>query len=68
MTASDATIEGSLLATHWIVTDIDQSIKICGGIENKNWKENIVPAGEAIGALDLVKVITAELEIYKVVK
>jgi len=55
--ATDASMLGNMMATHWIITTLAQDAEIEGGIESKKWAEGLVPVGEAIGLLDLIKQI-----------
>ena len=57
--ASNAALEGTMLATYWIVTTINNTTKICGGIETKNQDETMILAEEALRVLDLIKAIAA---------
>ena len=56
--ASDASKERNLLATHQIITNLQNNIEIEDRVENKKWDNGMIPAREAIGILDLVSYIT----------
>ena len=55
--ASDSSIKDNLMATHWIISTLDQDNEIEGGVESRQWGDGLIAAGEAIGVLDLVKYI-----------
>jgi len=58
--ASDASIRGDLLATHWIITTLLNDVKEEGGITTDAWGDGMIPAGEGVGLLDLVmKIVKA---------
>ena len=52
--ASGISIEDNLLSIHWVIISLGNSTRIEGGVESKNWKDSMIPAGESIGTLDLV--------------
>ena len=53
--AADAAMEGNCAATHWAITSQRNEEEIIEGVESIEWKEGLVPAGEGIRLLDLVK-------------
>jgi len=55
--ATDALMHGNFMATHWTITTLEQEINIEGRIESNTWAEGIVPVGEAIGVLDVIKYV-----------
>ena len=58
--ASDASIRGDFLATHWIITTLLNDVKEEGGITTDAWGDGMIPAGEGVGLLDLVmKIVKA---------
>ena len=44
--ATDASMGGTLMETHWIVTSFEHQIKIEGGIESTKWGNGMMSAGE----------------------
>ena len=52
--ATDASINGDALATHWILSTKLNEEECIGGVNTNEWEEVITPAGEAIGLLDLI--------------
>ena len=53
----DASIQEQLMATHWVLTILEQEIELEGGVESKAWGEGLIAIGEATGTLDLIKYI-----------
>jgi len=53
--ATDAAIAGQYIATHWIVSTKQNEVEIEGGIVSSRWREGLIPSGEGIGLLDLIK-------------
>ena len=43
------------IATHWIVSTKQNEVEIEGGIVSSRWREGLIPSGEGIGLLDLIK-------------
>ena len=70
--ASDASINERCMATHWIITTLDQNSVMEGGVESNTWGDGLISAGEAVGTLDLISTIvkksrsitTGEVVIY----
>ena len=55
----NTSIGSNLLLIYWIITSLENNTEIEGGVENKNWDNGIVPAGESIGTFDLVRYISS---------
>ena len=63
--ATDAAMDGSYIATHWIITTTQQTEKYEGGVKSTKWRSGMIAAGEGIGLLELITKIvknTRELE------
>ena len=56
--ATDASMKGINLATHWILTNKTNTIEITGGIHSAKWSDGQIPAGEGLGLLALIKFVT----------
>jgi hypothetical protein len=52
--ATDASMIGNVLATHWIISTKSNDAEQQGGVNTSDWGEAMIPAGEAIGMLDLI--------------
>ena len=62
--ATDVAMEGEYLATAWIISTKGNEDECTDSIESTEWNEGIIPAGEGIGLLELIKIIvknTAQL-------
>jgi len=55
--ATDASMYGNLMASHWVITTLEKEYEIEGGVESKKWMDGMIAGGEAIGVLDLIKYI-----------
>ena len=51
--AIDASMDGTLMTTHWIVAPFEHQIKIEGGIESTKWEKGMMSAGKWSGLLAL---------------
>jgi len=52
---------GNYLANHWIVSTKKNETIIFRGLESSQWNEGIIPAGEGIGLLVLIKKINTAI-------
>ena len=43
---TDASMNGNLMATHWLTTSFENQIKIEGGVEITKQENGMIPAGE----------------------
>ena len=53
--ASDASMEGRHLATHWILTTLEKEVDVTGGVCDDQWDDGLMPSGEGVGILELIK-------------
>ena len=53
--ATDAAMEGNYMVTHWVVSTENNNEEWIGGIQNTQWSDGLIPAGEGLGLLDLIK-------------
>lgn len=53
--ATDAAMEENYIATHWIISTKDNEVEHSGGVRSTEWNVGLIPAGEGIGLLELVK-------------
>ena len=52
--ASETSIEGNLIATHQIITSLQNNLEIEREVKSKKWNNRMIPTEEAIETLDLV--------------
>ena len=41
------------MITHWLITSLENQIKIEGGTETTKWGNGMIPVGEELGSLAL---------------
>ena len=52
--ATDAAMEGTYLATHWVVSKKNNDREIVGGLELTQWNEGLILSSEGVGLLELI--------------
>ena len=55
MVASDASMSGNKMVTHWMLVNTNNLTRVEGGVESTRWEEAIIPQGEGIRLLDTTK-------------
>ena len=65
LAATDASMNGKYIATHWIITTNINDKEISGGVQSNKWNDKMIPAGEGIGLLSLLRDINIKTKEYQ---
>ena len=63
LAATDASMDGTLMATYWIVAPFEHQIKIEGGTQSTKCENGMTLEGEGLGVLSLVTQLKTKLMI-----